>query len=110
MADIINASMSNSQSAEEIAAHEAKMIAAADGGVSSITAKDSQNAEGEAVLTASETEVAPEVTPRPDDVPEKFWDSEKGEINVAALLQSQKDGEAALRGNKPEAEGACSKR
>lgn len=40
---------------------------------------------------------------RPDDIPEKFWDSEKGEVNIAALLKSQADGEAALRGQvKPE--------
>lgn len=41
---------------------------------------------------------APAVTPRPADVPEKFWDAEKGEINTAALLKSQADAEAALRG------------
>ena len=41
--------------------------------------------------------VAPGVTPRPADVPEKFWDAEKGVVNTAALLKSQADAEAALR-------------
>lgn len=37
------------------------------------------------------------VTPRPDNVPEKFWDSEKGVVNTEALLKAQADGESALR-------------
>lgn len=49
---------------------------------------------------ASETEVVGstgEVAPRPDNVPEKFWDAEKGVVNTDALLKSQQDAEAALR-------------
>lgn len=38
-----------------------------------------------------------QVAQRPDNVPEKFWDAEKGEINTEALLKAQADGEAALR-------------
>jgi len=38
------------------------------------------------------------VVERPADVPEKFWDAEKGVINTEALLKSQADAEAALRG------------
>lgn len=38
-----------------------------------------------------------QVAQRPDDVPEKFWDAEKGEVNTAALLKAQADAEAALR-------------
>ena len=38
-----------------------------------------------------------QVTQRPDDIPEKFWDAEKGAVNVEALLKAQQDGEAALR-------------
>ncbi len=34
---------------------------------------------------------------RPEWIHEKFWDAEKGEVNVAALLKSQQDAEAALR-------------
>ncbi len=39
-----------------------------------------------------------QVAERPENIPEKFWDAEKGEVNVEALLKSQQDGEAALRG------------
>ena len=38
-----------------------------------------------------------QVAKRPDNVPEKFWNAEKGEINTEALLKSQADAEAALR-------------
>lgn len=34
---------------------------------------------------------------RPENIPEKFWDAEKGEVNVDALLKSQQDAEKALR-------------
>ena len=40
---------------------------------------------------------APAVATRPENIPEKFWDAEKGEVNVEALLKSQQDAEAALR-------------
>ena len=44
-----------------------------------------------------------QVATRPDNVPEKFWDAEKGVVNTEALLKSQADAEAALRqGTKPE--------
>lgn len=36
------------------------------------------------------------ITERPDNVPEKFWNAEKGEVNTEALLQAQADTEAAL--------------
>ena len=38
-----------------------------------------------------------QVTARPDNVPEKFWDAEKGVVNTEALLKAQADAEAALR-------------
>lgn len=38
-----------------------------------------------------------DVAARPENIPEKFWDAEKGEVNTAALLKSQQDAEAALR-------------
>jgi len=50
--------------------------------------------EGDAQAPKGEGDIAQ----RPADVPEKFWDAEKGEINTAALLKSQADGEAAIRG------------
>lgn len=39
----------------------------------------------------------PQVAQRPDNIPEKFWDAEKGEVNTEALLKAQADAEAALR-------------
>jgi len=47
---------------------------------------------------------APDVTERPENIPEKFWDAEKGEVNVEALLKSQQDAEAALRQQQGEPE------
>lgn len=38
---------------------------------------------------------------RPDDVPEKFWDAEKGAVNIQALLKSYAEAEQKLGGNKP---------
>jgi len=52
---------------------------------------------------ARETQQAPAqgdqqvIGSRPENIPEKFWDDEKGEVNVEALLKSQQDAEAALR-------------
>jgi len=52
--------------------------------------------------------VAPtgDITPRPDDIPEQFWDAEKGVVNTEALLKSQADGQAEISklrdGKKPE--------
>lgn len=55
-------------------------------------------------LNAPAEESAPESTApaRPDNIPEKFWDAEKGEINTEALLKSQADLEKQVRGNQPE--------
>lgn len=67
---------------------------------------------------AKETQEAPvdetpadeqQVAQRPDNIPEKFWDAEKGAVNTEALLKAQQDAEAALRkaqqGDTPENEG-----
>lgn len=43
-----------------------------------------------------------EIPQRPDDVPEKFWDAEKGEVNVAALVKSYAELEK-LKGKAEEA-------
>lgn len=43
---------------------------------------------GEAVEAPAET---PAVSPRPDNVPEKFWDAEKGEVKVDAILKSNQE-------------------
>ena len=52
---------------------------------------------GEKPAEDAPAEGGEQVAQRPDDVPEKFWDAEKGEINTAALLKAQADGEKALR-------------
>lgn len=80
--------------ASKQAEHDAAMAAKADAGVSAISSVNKQT--GEAVnLTGQQTEG--EKPARPADIPEKFWDAEKGEVNVAALLKAQQDAEAALR-------------
>lgn len=96
---------------EAEAALQAKMIEVAEKGVTAITSKDSRTPEANVDLRSEQTGdegEEPEAEPkaeRPDDIPEKFWDDEKGEVNVAALLKSQQDAEAALRrqqsGEKP---------
>ena len=73
--------------------HVAKMLAMGDGNPA-----PKEGEEGYVVPTGDQ------VATRPDDVPEKFWDAEKGVINTAALLKSQADAEAALRGKKPDGE------
>jgi hypothetical protein len=93
---------------ESEADYNARMVAAAAGS----TFQATENVDGQKVTTGDRLAVgdtpaagapaaAPAVTPRPADIPEKFWDAAKGEVNVAALLKSQQDGEAALRGNAP---------
>lgn len=52
------------------------------------------------------SEVNPNAVPdnrpqRPEGIPEKFWDAEKGEVNVSALVQSYTELEK-MRGQKPE--------
>jgi hypothetical protein len=54
-------------------------------------------AEGDQTDDQTGDQTGDQVAARPDDVPEKFWDAEKGEINTAALLKAQADGETALR-------------
>jgi hypothetical protein len=89
----VNVSMNaGDESPEAIAAQQVadkEALAAADAGVSQIN--------GEPVVTGDETNSGDQVAQRPDDIPEKFWDATKGEVNTAALLKAQKDGEEALR-------------
>jgi len=42
----------------------------------------------EAQETGGETPATPEASQRPENVPEKFWDAEKGEVNTKALVAS----------------------
>jgi hypothetical protein len=81
--------------------HEEEMIAVADGNEGNLSMKEKDGSE--TVVTPQDQAASSDVPQRPDDIPEKFWDAEKGEVNVPALLKSQQDGEAALREqNKPE--------
>jgi len=78
--------------------HEEKMAALADANQGTITATDK---DGNQTVVTPRDQAAPTVAERPAEIPEKFWDAEKGEVNVPALLKSQQDAEAALRGNEP---------
>lgn len=50
---------------------------------------------------------APAAGARPDNIPEKFWDADKGAVNVEALLKSQADLEKQFKTNPPaKVEGA----
>lgn len=75
---------------DEAARNEAALKAAADAGVV---------VNGEAV-TAPEPK--PEVVERPENVPEKFWNAEKGEINVEAVLASNAELEKQFTKQKQE--------
>lgn len=84
---------------DEQKAHEEEMIRVADKGTTRISDTDSRTGEETNLeQQAEETSVAQ----RPEDIPEKFWDAEKGEVNVSALLKAQQDAEAALRRSQQE--------
>lgn len=103
----LSMSMSDARTPEEQEAHDAKMAAKADEAGAHISVRDSRSGREDDNIDVKPGEAAPEgeVAQRPDDIPEKFWDAEKGEVNVAALLKAQQDAEKALRrGDKPEAE------
>lgn len=53
-------------------------------------------AEGQTEAPVTETTEAPKAE-RPENVPEKFWDAEAGQVNLDALLKAQSDAESALR-------------
>lgn len=77
--------------AQQRAQHEAAMIAKSEG----------------VTIGGQPTEATSEVPQRPENVPEKFWDAKKGEVNVKALLKAQQDAEdyiAKLRGQPPKTE------
>ena len=96
MVDKVVIELSPNATPEEIAAHDAAMAKVADENDGKLTMKDKDG--NEVVVKPEVKPDGSEVTERPDDIPEKFWDAEKGVVNVAALLKSQQDGEAALRG------------
>lgn len=76
--------------------HEEKMAALAD--------DDGVVINGQNAIPGVESKDEPPAEPpaddkpaRPDHIPEKFWNAETGEVNVEALLKSQRDAEEALR-------------
>ncbi|MHC4336074.1 MAG: capsid assembly protein [Planctomycetota bacterium] len=104
MVDRVGQSTAQPEKDEAQRKHEEEMIAVADGNEGNLSMKEKDGTET-VVTPGSQEQVASTVTQRPDDIPEKFWDAEKGEVNVAALLKSQQDGEAALRGKTQTPEG-----
>jgi hypothetical protein len=95
MVEKVNIALNPNATPEERAAHDAAMAKVAEGNEGDLSLKTKDG---------TKTVVTPEgegdetgVTKRPEDIPEKFWDAEKGVVNVEALLKSQKDGEEAAR-------------
>lgn len=80
--------------------HDAAMIKAAeDGGVRiRVTDGDGQSAEAGAseIKTDAPASGTADIKQRPENVPEKFWNKEKGEVNVEALLKSNADAQVEL--------------
>jgi hypothetical protein len=72
----------------QLSAHDAAMVAKVDAAQAA-----SQAAVDKA--TAPAQTAAAEVPQRPDNIPEKFWDAEKGALNTEALLKSYGELEAA---------------
>lgn len=61
----------------------------------------------EEALAAVKSEGTPQVATRPDNVPEKFWNAEKGEINTSALLASYTELEKTRSAPAEKQEGAA---
>jgi hypothetical protein len=97
MVDRVGQSTDNPDKDAEQKAHEEKMAALADANDGTLSSKDKDGNQTVVTPGSQEPAASNDVPQRPDDIPEKFWDAEKGEVNVAALLKSQQDGEAALR-------------
>ena len=72
----------------QLSAHETAMVAKVDA-----LQEASQAAVDKA--TAPAQAATPEVPKRPDNVPEKFWDAERGAVNTEALLKSYGELETA---------------
>lgn len=93
--------MAGERTPEQVA-HEAAMVQKVDDLTASL----------EAQVAAESTPATPEVKARPDDIPEQFWDAEKGEVKLQELLAAVKqpadpaakpeDGEKAPEGDKPD--------
>lgn len=97
MVDTVVVSMEGNETRtpEEQVIHDKAMAELADKEATRLSAIDSRNKDGDVVL---EPVVGDDGKPvRPEAIPEKFWNADKGEVNVEALLKSQKDGEEAIR-------------
>lgn len=107
----MNVSMSSGRTPEEQEAHDAAMAAKAEETGATSVARDTRAGREDhnvEVGTVPPTEEAAE-SKRPEGIPEKFWDADKGEVNVEALLKAQQDAEAELRkqqGEEPKEEQA----
>ncbi len=98
MVDRVNAPVNQNKPDDEAEKeHNEKMAALADEQATHISSKDSRDPEGDRSLEQQASEGDDNQVPtRPDGVPEKFWDAEKGEINTDALIKAQADGEAEI--------------
>ena len=95
MVDTVVVSMANEQrTPEEQVVYEQKMADLADAEATKLSASDARNKEGNVTLVPVVGDDGKPV--RPEAIPEKFWNADKGEVNVEALLKSQKDGEEAI--------------
>lgn len=74
----------------EQVAHEAAMVQKVDDLNASLVAQ-----------AGAQEPATPVVTPRPDDVPEQFWDAEKGQLNQDALLAAYKASTAGKQEETP---------
>jgi len=81
-----------------VVAHEAPTPEAVSEGLAAAAAVAPTTTEE--ALAAVRNEGTPKVAERPADVPEKFWNAEKGEVNMADLLKSYSE----LEGKKAEPE------
>lgn len=90
------------QTQPQLSAHDAAMVAKMDANTASAQALI-DTAEGKQPAAAAPAAEAPK---RPDNVPEKFWDAEKGQVNTDALLKSYTELESSKPqpGAKPEGE------
>ena len=80
--------------------HDAAMIKAAEEGGVRIRVTDGEGQTAEVAASelkeAAPVQATADIKQRPDNVPEKFWNKEKGEVNVEALLKSNADAQIEL--------------
>lgn len=105
MVDRVNVSMNAANETDEAKSareeHDRKMIEVAENGTTSILHRETKDGETSDVIDLRSQEPGGDDNndkpQRPEGIPEKFWNAEKGEVNVEALLKAQQDGERAIR-------------